>query len=152
VLWAWLDGEDDAPLLDLDGLEPEQDADRRRRDLAGHDRAQRAEAVELGELLGCFDRVVVDGSHAASRSGSGRGFGRAGSFTGVTAASHGKSDPMVTIWPGTSWGVMALPSSGVASCNGVYRCALRHATINRGAQRAPATPLRGKKGVTGAGA
>jgi len=110
MLRARLDGEDDAPLLDLDGLEPEQHADRRRRDLAGHDRAQRAEAVELGEALRGLDRIVVDGGHAASRRGSGWGFGRTGAFTGVTAASHGKSDSMVTIWPGTSWGVMALPS------------------------------------------
>jgi hypothetical protein len=110
MLGAGLDREHDPALLDLHGLESEQHADRRRRDLAGEDRAQRAEPVELGEPLGGLDGVVVESRHAASRSGSGWGFGRPGSFTGVTAASHGNSDSMVTIWPGTSWGVMAPPS------------------------------------------
>jgi hypothetical protein len=102
VLGAGLDREDDAALLDLHGLESEQHADRRRRDLAGEDRAQRAEPVELCEPLRRLDGIVVDRGHAASRIGSGWGFGRAGSFTGVTAASHGNSDSMVTSWPGTS--------------------------------------------------
>jgi hypothetical protein len=127
VLVAGLDGEDDAALVDLDGLEAEQHADRGLRQLAGQDRSQRAQAVELRELARRLDRVVVDRragaqllvakrscsvearprSHAASRSGAGSGFGfgfagRGGSWAGVITASQGKSDSMVTSVPGMS--------------------------------------------------
>jgi len=47
VLRAWLGREDHAALLDLDDLEAQQHTDGRWRELAGGDRAQRAEPVEL---------------------------------------------------------------------------------------------------------
>jgi hypothetical protein len=97
--------EDDAAVLDLDGLHAEQDAEGWRRKLAGHHRAQGAQAVELGDLRRRRDGVVVDDAHAAWRSGVGSGLGfsgRGGSWAGVIAASHGYRESMVTIGPGKS--------------------------------------------------
>jgi hypothetical protein len=109
MLFAGLDREHGAALVDLDEVEAEQGGDGRRRELAGDHRAQRGEAVELREVAGGLDWIVLDRGHAASRRGAGSG-GRGriglGSWAGVIAASQGKSASMVTSGPGMSCGVI----------------------------------------------
>jgi hypothetical protein len=86
------------------GFEAEQDGDRRWGYLARDERAQRREAVELGNVGGQLQRIVADVGHAASRRGAGSGFGSdvAGGCVVVMAASQGKRAPIVMIGPGTS--------------------------------------------------
>jgi hypothetical protein len=67
------------------------------------------QVVELREVAGGLDGIVLDRGHAASRRGAGSGgWGRIGrgSWAGVIAASQGKSASMVTSGPGMSCGVM----------------------------------------------